>query len=694
MEKLPRFLLAVPLLATCGMAQDAATNAVPDVVSTNAVAEAPVLPPLTVTASHLHRTLRDVAAFASVIDRSGAQNDGFPALTSTLTTDQAISHLAGVDYQSHGLPGATVKLDFRGITQDFGAKSALAIMDGRRLNDPFQGNVEYSMLNSRNIESITVLRGPASYLYGSGAMSGLVDVKMRNGMDKEPFGEFSVEGGNHNTWNANVAAGGQFGDVDLYGGASYFHTHGYHPYKDTPRVDWESQDYFGNVGYRPTEWDTFRFMAGFYKGEGFDREGDRDVKRHYQQASWVRDWATARAQKTTLRLNNTQEHSKYHIAPAGGAMMLDLTAFGSPMYPYRHLALDYTRDYQLRSTGADLTHQMELTDRIDLAVGGEVRLDTARLRDYSSTQYPREYVFGLFAETDIKLLDNLTLSLGLRFDKNESFDAEYSPRAALLWHVTPDAEAYVSISKAFQTPGLSDRYIDTMSIYYPGSPIAVALPYHGNPLLKPTKLIAYEAGFRQRFNDPLPGVKKAEFNLALFYNAIKDDFDFRRFMTSYGTLEMQVENAARAHTTGIEAEFRFSLDYGFELFAYGSYMYGRYDKSDIIPDAYNEDIEDNRMANLAPWKFGGGLQWHNTRMSHGLFVRFEDERYAGADNTDKLDAYVVFDWASRVKLTDNLAVSLVINNLFDQDYRVYDIISPTGYPAVGRTYRLGLEGKF
>lgn len=680
-----RLAFLISIFAFCGFAQ---TNDI--AVVTNAA-------PLLVTATHLTRTPPDVAGFVSVLDRGSTE------MASALTIDQAVAHLSGVDYQSHGLPGASAKLDFRGLTQDFGSKSTLFIMNGRRLNDPFQGNAEVSQINIRNIDSITVLRGPASYLYGTGAMGGLVSLKMRDGLGKDPFAEFSVEGGNYGTFTTSVGAGGQFDDVDLYGGATYFNTDGYHPYPDTPKVDWENQDYFLNLGWRPSEWDTFRLEGGYYTGNGFDREGDRDVKRYYEQLSWIHDWNTPRAQTTTIRLNNSQEDSCYHIAPAGGALTLNLANLASPYYPYTYMPLDYVRDYHFRSTGGDVTHQMEFNDIVSFAIGADFRQDAAKLRDYHSYSYPKENSFGLFGESDIKLTDTLTLTLGLRLDKTESFDLEYSPRAALLWHVTPDTELYASVTKAFRTPGLSDRYIDTISIYYPGSPLAVALPYKGNPYLKPSSLIAYETGFRQRIDSPVDFIRHAELSVALFYNDIKDDFDFRRSVTESGTLQMQVENASRAHTCGIETEFRTYFTHGFELLAYASYMQGRYDKTDIAADSFNSDIKGHDIPNLAPWKLGGGLQWHSGaifknwrdfNMSHGLFIRFEDERYAGSDNAEKLDAYTVFDWASRFQLTRNIALTLTIANLFDQDYRVYDIISPTGYPAIGRTYMIGLEGKF
>jgi len=672
------FSLLFPAAALCGLAQTEA----PDPATTHTAAV------VRVTATHLARALPDVAGSASVIERGSMETTG------ALTMDQAVSRLAGVDYQSHGLPGSGAKLDFRGLAQHFGSKGALFIQNGRRLNDPFQGNVEVTHMNMWNVDSITLLRGPASYLYGSGAMGGLVALKMRNGLDKEPFGEFKIEGGNLGTFATSVAAGGQFGETDLYAGATYFKTDGYRPYRDVPKVDWEKQDYFVNVGWRPSEWDELRLEGGHYTGRGFDREGDRNVDRWFGQLSWTREWATPRKQSTAFRVHHSHEHSLYHIAPAGGALFFNRAI--NPMPPhYIHIPLDYTRDYVLRSTGGGVTHQMEANDTVSFAVGADYRYDTARLADYDSRQHAGEYSLGLFGESDIKLTEALTLTLGLRVDKTETFSPSPSPRAALLWRVTPDSEAYASVTRAFRTPGLSDRYINTMSIYYPGTPFAIALPYKGSPHLKPSHLWAYETGFRQRFDSPFDFMRHAELSIALFYNDFSDEFDFLRSMTDEGTMQMNVANSSQAYTVGGEAELRAYFRRGFEFLGHASYVEGRYSKSNA-----DADIKGNRLPNMAPWKLGAGLQWHSGKlwrdasMSHGFFARFTDARFTGSDNETKLSQFSVFDWNSRLQLCDNIGLTFTVANVFNQNYNVYDIISPDGYPAPGRMYMIGLEGKF
>ena len=145
---------------------------------------------LAVGSSRLERSLTNTAAAVSVVDAQRIAESG------ALTIDAALSGIPGLDRQSHALPGAGAKVDFRGMTPDFGSKSAVVVSEGRRLNEAFQGGVEFGQVPAWSVERATVFKGPASYAYGSGAMSGLIDLEMKSGRNRELFGETRVAGGN------------------------------------------------------------------------------------------------------------------------------------------------------------------------------------------------------------------------------------------------------------------------------------------------------------------------------------------------------------------------------------------------------------------------------------------------------------------------------------------------------------------
>ena len=163
---LPAFLLLAALAAAAG------TNPPPS-----------SLPPVVVTAGRLGLPLTNLPASAQTVARPDIEASGATSL------DGALDRIVGAERESYGLPGAGVKFDLRGLAWDYQSKSALVLMDGRRVNEAFQGNVEFAQLPPGNVEQVTVIRGPGSCAYGSGALGGVVDVRMRSGLGIEPFAE-------------------------------------------------------------------------------------------------------------------------------------------------------------------------------------------------------------------------------------------------------------------------------------------------------------------------------------------------------------------------------------------------------------------------------------------------------------------------------------------------------------------------
>ncbi len=608
---------------------------------------------LAVRATRLERSLTNTAAAVSVVDARRISESG------ALTIDAALLGVSGLDHQSHGLPGAGVKVDFRGMTPDFGSKSVLVVSEGRRLNEAFQGGVEFGQIPAWSVERVTALKGPASYAYGSGAMSGVVELEMKSGRNREPFGEYRLAGGNYGTWESYLAGGGQFETVDAFALAGHVQTDGYRPYPGLPRLAWRAEDALANIGWSPDENDAFRFLTGYYNGRGADREGDRTVRRLYQTGNWDHAWDVDRENVLRLRGYNTEEHSVYALGP-----------FAPPLshFPIPQI----TRDYRLRTTGADLSETWRPRDEVSVLVGVDFRQEHAALSEADGRAVHTENIWGGFVEADLAPADRLLATFGMRIDKNESFEAEWSPRAALIYRLLGETDLYASVGKAFRTPGFSDRFIDTTSVrWLPGG--LVAFPFTGNPDLRPSTVIAYEVGVRQRV------VKGVSWSGALFYNDISDAFDFFN-----GT----IQNAAQSHTAGVELQAACDLGGGFEATADFSYTEGEIDRH------LNPALRGKTLANLAPIKVGAGLAWRNGRQAHGMDVRFTDERFANADNTATLDPHLTVDWHSRYAFTPQVALTLTVSNLLDEDYRVYDHVSSAGYPVVGRRVMVGVEGRF
>jgi len=149
-------LLALPLalLARPALAQDDAFS----------------LQGLVVTASPTPRVEENVASHVTVLSGLDLRAEGIT------TVAEALRSATGVDIVRQGSFGGLTSLFVRGAESDH----TLVLVDGVQVNQA-GGGYDLSGLTTDNVERIEIVRGPASALYGSDAMAGVIHVVTRTG---------------------------------------------------------------------------------------------------------------------------------------------------------------------------------------------------------------------------------------------------------------------------------------------------------------------------------------------------------------------------------------------------------------------------------------------------------------------------------------------------------------------------------
>ena len=135
--------------------------------ATLSLAEGPVkTEPVVVTATRIEEKVSEQASPVSVVTREEIDLSG-----SGLVGD-ALQGLPGVDIQRKGSPGGMENIKIRGGL----ASHTLVLIDGFPVNSPaIDGAYDVSTLPVGRFDRIEVVRGPQSALYGSNAMSGVVN---------------------------------------------------------------------------------------------------------------------------------------------------------------------------------------------------------------------------------------------------------------------------------------------------------------------------------------------------------------------------------------------------------------------------------------------------------------------------------------------------------------------------------------
>src|SRR6266571_4390892 len=172
---------------------------VPAMLAAQQPADTAHLPPVVVTATRIPTPAGEVPEAVTVLSGAALRAQGIH------TVFEALRDVPGATVVQTGSFGGQTSLFLRGGQSDY----VKVLVDGVPVNQP-GGAFDFANLTTDNVERIEVLRGPASVLYGSDAVTGVVQIFTRRGSDNARANA-TVRGGTYGTliWDAEASGGGQ-----------------------------------------------------------------------------------------------------------------------------------------------------------------------------------------------------------------------------------------------------------------------------------------------------------------------------------------------------------------------------------------------------------------------------------------------------------------------------------------------------
>lgn len=256
-------LLAAPLPV---LAQSPGTPGTPD---TAASGPTTALDAVTATATRAPRPLVEIPATVTVIDAEQLERQN------AVRPQDAIRYEPGVAFSNQPLRGGGGNFVIRGI----GDNRVRVLTDGVRLPDFPEsnlgaGNFTRDFVDLENVRRLEIVRGPASALYGSDAIGGVVNYITKDPADyllpgRNTFvgGRFGYSGADR-SFTESVTGAARIGDVDVLG--IYTRRDG-HELRPKPQ-DYTVNSVLGRAVWRATAADTLRLT-----GELLVRETDTNV---------------------------------------------------------------------------------------------------------------------------------------------------------------------------------------------------------------------------------------------------------------------------------------------------------------------------------------------------------------------------------------------------------------------------------
>jgi vitamin B12 transporter len=182
-------------------------------VSSYAADEAAVIVTATRQAQRANELLSDV----TVIGREQLDQAGQSTLVDLLAQQP------GIEMATNGGPGSTSSIYMRGANSGH----TLVLIDGLRVGSATFGDTNLSRIPLSQIDHVEILRGPASALYGSDAVGGVIQIFTRRAEGAAPTLNASLGYGTYNTREATAGVAGSSGDLSYVVNAGSYKTDGF-----------------------------------------------------------------------------------------------------------------------------------------------------------------------------------------------------------------------------------------------------------------------------------------------------------------------------------------------------------------------------------------------------------------------------------------------------------------------------------
>jgi outer membrane receptor protein involved in Fe transport len=449
------------------------------------------------TASKHEETLSDTPAHVVVINRQQIRERRYMDLSDVL------EDLPGVDFMRATKSSAFNNLSMQGHES---SNKFLILQDGVRISHPSGDKIpvaeNYSLHQAKQIE---ILYGPASALYGADAFAGVINIITESPLAQESGGNISVRGGENATHEASGNLILQFSDnaaLSLSGHTQHSDRAFLPDYyaDDFPRVDAvnfsgdvivpaaEREDYAGPIeSYSVSARFDFKKALTLAYDQRFFRSltstGDRpDTALYLEEGQWNNkldnvyakyrfDWTDRLSSETVL------EYAKFEVAPHSKYINI-FTNFQDHGYDYsktrkRAIEQQFTwlvNDEHTLVSGlsyADL-YARETPD-LPKPFNPNLPVEQQNLY-YNNTDLPIRLFdanyssAALYAQLQSKWRDDLSTSLGFRYDKNSDYENSFNPRLGVVYSVNEQHTLKALYGESFRAPS-SDEMFSTFGSF-------------------------------------------------------------------------------------------------------------------------------------------------------------------------------------------------------------------------------------
>lgn len=612
-----------------------------EIADTSAAAWNDRISEVVVTGARNKTDIRHLSQTVSVIGRKEIEQTWQPSLLPVLS-----ERIPGLFITSRGIMGYGVSdgaaggMSLRGLSG--GSGRLMVLIDG---HPQYMGMFSHPIADAYQsfmAERVEVLRGPASVLYGSNAMGGVINIVTRSMEEDGVKTGLNAGYGSYNTLQTELTNRIRKGRFSSVASLSYNRTDGH-------RDDMGFEQYGGyaKLGYEIAEaWNVradvnvTHFNAS-QPGPVSAPLADADQRVTRGMTSFALENSYERTSGAVSFFYNWGNHwINDGYEPAQGETPLD----------YRFNSRDDMMGLSVYQS-ARLFKGNRLTAGVDwFRFGGRAwneYVEGERSGQTSEIADKTEHEVAGYVDFRQDFGTWLTLDAGVRVDHHSHVGTEWIPQAGLSFHLPRSMELKASASKGFRYPTIREMYM------FPPQ----------NPDLEPESLWNYELAFSQT----LAG-GRVSYGVNIFYT---DGKNMIVAVPRDGATPLNM-NTGAIRNTGAEVQAAWRISRVWSVDANYSFLH----MENPVIGAPEHKLYGGASFSRGRWKASTGIQY-----VAGLYTQV-----ATAGETDMKENFVLWNLFASFRITDWLSVWARGENLLAQKYEIN-----AGYPMPGATVMGGIH---
>ena len=595
-----------------------------------------------VTGTRNETDIRHLPMTVSIINRAQIEQSHDPSLLPILT-----EQIPGLFTTARGImgfgvsDGAAGSISLRGLNG--GSGRLMVLIDGHPQYMGLFGHPIADAYQSFLAERVEVLRGPASVLYGSNAMGGVVNIVTRRMHEDGIKTNINLGYGSYNTLQSEVTNRLRKGRFTSIVSASYNRTDGHRP-----DMGFEQMGGYAKLGYELSHaWDIY----GDVNVTHFNASNPGSISSPLLDA-----YQHITRGMTSFALSNHYEKTSGALSFFYNWGRHRINDGYSPMD--NETPLDYRFNSKDNMMGLSWYQSAQFFEGNRITVGidwyrfggdawnnyvaGEQAGEKSQINGLPRT----EHEIAGYADFRQDIGAWATFDAGIRIDHHTHVGTEWIPQAGLSFHLPKSAEIKLSASKGFRYPLIREMFMWGVA----------------NPELEAERMWNYELAYSQKL---LNG--RLSYGINLFY------IDADNLITSAMVNDRRMNvNTGKAENAGVEGQMAYRFNQNWSADANYSYLHM---KNPLVA-APEHKLYVGALYAKGRWDVSSGIQYIK-----GL--------YTSVGEHPQTENFVLWNIRGSYRATNWLSIWAKGENLLAQQYEIN-----AGFPMPKATFMGGVSVNF